>query len=407
MLHKINLPNCEEQFKKIFAFQRQVLAFACDPKTSISDEGTIIEKEIYSKFSGALGDWLWRKLWIHKKNGSWEPSNLQKGLVKLIKVAQANRTISLVVLDAFDHDIQFCNCFNNPTFEFWYKTRLNIPIQKALKDLLEVFYTELLESGFPKAVHGNPKSFKRVDFVLEFWRVNNALEVCPACDGPRPDRIQKQLGTGENLRVERRISGNLDHFFPKAKYPFFSIHYANLVSVCEACNMSFKKEEDPVDSKNSTQPLVNTFLPYLNPAMDNIEVKVTRNKEGVHLPSITEKDGTSSRRIDNLNRVFKLEERWDDRLRYVIEKILNGLSGEGRRLQRKTNKLNEQDLKDILQDMLEECMNSQTGKIHNGILKSSYLSFAIEDEAEITELLAQFRGFETGSQSKRYLTAKM
>lgn len=392
MLHKINLPNCEEQFKKIFAFQRQVLAFACDPKTSLSAKGAIVEKEIYSKFSGDLGVWLWRKLWIHKDNGSREQSKLQKGLVKLIKAAQANRTVSLVVLDAFDHDIQFCNCFNHPTFEFWYKTRLNVPIQQALKVLLEVFYTELLESGFPEAVHGNRESFKRVDFVLDFWRVNNDLEVCPACDGPRPDRIQKQLGKGKKLRVETRIAGNLDHFFPKAKYPFFSIHYANLVSVCEQCNVRFKQEEDPVDPENSTQPLVHTFLPYLNPAMDNIEVKVTRNKEGVHLPTLTEKEGTSSRRIDNLNRVFKLEARWKDRLRYVIEKILNTVSGEVRRLQRKTNKLNEQELRDILQDMLEDHINSQKGKIHNGILERSYLSFAIQDEAEIETLFKQVTG---------------
>jgi len=363
MLHKINLPNCEEQFKKIFAFQRQVLAFACDPKISISAEGSIIKEEIYSKFSGDLGVWLWKKLWIDKKNGSREQSNLQKGLVKLIKAAQANRTVSLVVLDAFDHDIQFCNCFNHPTFEFWYKTRLNVPIQQALKDLLEVFYTDLLESGFPEAVHGNAKSFKREDFVSEFWKVNDALEVCPACDSARPARVQRPTGKGKT-----KIYGNLDHFFPKKKYPFLSVHYVNLVSLCLECNMTFKGEQDPVDPNNSTQPLVHTFLPYVNSAIDSIEVKVTRNKEGVHLPTITEKEGTYSRRIYNLNRVFKLEARWKDRLRYVIEKILNTVSGEVRRLQRKTNKLNEQELKDILQDMLEDHINSQKGKIHNGIL---------------------------------------
>ena len=388
MLHKINLPDCEEQFKKIFAFQRQVLAFGCDPKTSLSDEDSIIEQEIYSRFSGTLGDWLWRKLWIHKKNGSWEQSDLQKGLVKFIKAAQANRTVSLVVLDAFDHDIQFCNCFNKPTFEFWYKTRLNVPIQEALKDLLEVFYTDLLESGFPKAVHGNATSFKREDFVSEFWRVNDALEVCPACDSPRPARVQCPTGNGNT-----RIYGNLDHFFPKKKYPFLSVHYINLVSLCLECNMTFKGEQDPVDPNNSTQPLVHTFLPYLQPATDSIEVKVSRNNKGVHIPSITENDGTSSRRIDNLNRVFKLEARWHDKLRYVIGRIRDQVSEDGRKFYRKRVKLNEQDLKDFLQDMLEERINSQKGKIHYGILESSYLGFAIEDEAEIAELFAQFTGF--------------
>lgn len=392
MLHKINLPNCEEQFEKIFAFQRQVLAFACDPKTSLSAESAIVENEIYSNFSGDLGVWLWRKLWVKKRDGSCKQSDLQKGLVKLIEAAQAHRTVSLVVLDAFDHDIQFCNYFNKPTFEFWYKTHLNVPIQEALKDLLEVFYTDLLESGFPKAVHGNATSFKREDFVAEFWRVNDALEVCPACDSPRPDRVPRQTGKGKTLKVQTKIYGNLDHFFPKKKYPFLSVHYVNLVSLCLECNMTFKGEEDPVDSNNSTQPLVHTFLPYVSSAIDSIEVKVTRNKEGVHLPSITEKDGTSSRRIHNLNRVFKLEARWHDKLRYVIGTIRDALSEGGRRFHQRSVELNEQDLKDILEDMLE-CRNSQKGKIHYSILNSSYLSFAIEDEAEIAELFAQFTDY--------------
>jgi hypothetical protein len=42
--------------------------------------------------------------------------------------------------------------------------------------------------------------------------------------------------------------------------------------------------------------------------------------------------------------------------------------------------------------MLEDHINSQKGKIHNGILESSYLSFAIEDEAEIEALFKQVTG---------------
>jgi hypothetical protein len=68
---------------------------------------------------------------------------------------------------------------------------------------------------------------------------------------------------------------------------------------------------------------------------------------------------------------------------------------EGRRLRRRSGKLNEQDLKDILEDRLAERRNSHKGKIHYGILKSSYLSFAIEDEAEIAELFAQLLVFQS------------
>lgn len=38
-----------------------------------------------------------------------------------------------------------------------------------------------------------------------------------------------------------------DHYFPKEKYPFISIHFMNLAPMCHTCNSSYKSRKNPID----------------------------------------------------------------------------------------------------------------------------------------------------------------
>lgn len=136
MLHKITFPSCIEQMEVIITFQRKVLAFACNPRTLLSNEEQVIESQVHAEFGTKIGTWICKKLWIEKRNRSKELSSLHKSLVKLIKCTKSNPTLSLIVMDAFDNDIQFCNCLKKQNFEFWYKTRLNEPLKEAIRGLL-------------------------------------------------------------------------------------------------------------------------------------------------------------------------------------------------------------------------------------------------------------------------------
>jgi len=57
-----------------------------------------------------------------------------------------------------------------------------------------------------------------------------------------------------NLKENGHIKGHIDHFYPKAKYPYLAMSYFNFMPVCESCN-KVKGEFDTADeSKNIIHP---------------------------------------------------------------------------------------------------------------------------------------------------------
>lgn len=64
------------------------------------------------------------------------------------------------------------------------------------------------------------------DEKLNVWLVRKTgLNVCPYCNR---DYI--------NSRSKRIVGAELDHFYPRSKFPFFSVSLYNLVPVCAKCN---------------------------------------------------------------------------------------------------------------------------------------------------------------------------
>ena len=178
-------------------------------------------------------------------------------------------------------------------------------------------------------------------FLRRFWSANPDLNVCPACDGQRPDSI------GD------KYYSDADHYLPKADYSFLSVHLTNLVPVCKNCNSSFKGTHDPVD-KDDDAPLVNVFLPYLRAALDLVTVEVRRPGIGPLQFSIIDFDGTRSRRVENLVKTYRLEDRWQSRTGQVIESVCETLSGERRIMLRHELVLEKADFELELKQMAED-----------------------------------------------------
>lgn len=372
MLHHINPPTCAPQFDEIVCFQRHVLAFACDAATTLP----LTIEQCQTWFNNDIGSWLWEKLWTNRRSGQRVHSPFHKALEKLIRYVTRRTTLRSQILDAFDHDITFHQNLNNVTFEFWYRTRLSAAAQKAVRGLMQAFYTDLLSSGFPSGIHTLTHNIDRDALIAAFWAANPKLEVCPACDSAREDTI------------DTKIYADADHYLPKAKYPFLSVHPANLVPLCIACNRTFKGDRDPLDK--GVAALTHNFHPYTNPAVGHITVQVTRTK-GVPVVQIADNAGMPSRRVANLNRVFRLEERWPDRLRYQINELREGLAGRGRRMMQKGIVPTDVDLKDDLQDLLQARVDAP-GQKHNSLLQIGYLTYALNDIDEFAEFFAQYVG---------------
>ncbi|BAY33702.1 hypothetical protein NIES2107_56030 [Nostoc carneum NIES-2107] len=371
MFHKINFPSCVNQLERIVLFQRKLLNFACSSSASLP----ITESQLKTEFGNDIGEWLWNKLCPKRKSGNKGKSKLHKALEKVIRYLARHSTMSAKIMDAFDHDIQFHQYLNDPNFKFKYRGELSLTVQKIVKGLLAAFYTDLLASGFPSIIHGQTQTFNRDKFISSFWSANSKLEVCPACDRPR------------SPKVDNKVYSDADHFFPKSIYPFLSVHYANLVPLCLDCNRSMKGDRDPIDDL-SKEPLVNTFHPYTNPAISQVDVIVSRDQVGKRQVKIEDKVGMPSRRVASLNRVFKLEKQWLDHLNYVVKSIVESVMEDKRNLIRRGLTLTLEDLKDDLEDKLKEDM-AKLGEKHYYVMQCSYLRYTLTNNQELTELLAE------------------
>jgi len=87
------------------------------------------------------------------------------------------------------------------------------------------------------------------------------LSVCPCCNA-----VEINIISGINATA----TPDIDHFFPKSKYPFFAVSLNNFVPACSYCNQKFKRCKDTFDGH--LHPLIGgtkdycvfNFLPQLD-----------------------------------------------------------------------------------------------------------------------------------------------
>ena len=371
MLHHIEPPDCVPQLEQIRQFQRDVLALACSEHTILP----LTEDALSDTLGAERGAWLWCRLW--KQRGTPGETAFHLALIAVIAYVQQHPNTRQIILDAFDNDVTFNTSLDDPNFRFQFNT-FGKETRNVLKPFMVSFYEDLLASGFGTAIHGQPERLNRDDFIESFWRVNSALEVCPACDRSRSDKINN------------KIYDHVDHYLPKSKYPFLSLHHSNLVPLCLPCNLSFKGNRDPIDD-HTDAPLPNIFHPYKRAALEYMDVLINRDDAGVRQIVFEDRDGMPSRRVQNLKRVFRLHERWPDQLRHQIEVLREDIADMGRKKRRGTGRRNltEQELQYELEGMLEQKRKNR-GRRAGYVLQASYLMFVLQNDDEFEVLLTEF-----------------
>ena len=105
--------------------------------------------------------------------------------------------------------------------------------------LVETSYKNYLTGGktfYNKDKEGNEPKYGSKNLVEGL-----GISVCPYCN-----RNYIKLVETEREKVvgkkKTRID-ELDHFYPKGKYPFLALSFYNLIPSCKTCNQTFKKEE--------------------------------------------------------------------------------------------------------------------------------------------------------------------
>jgi 5-methylcytosine-specific restriction endonuclease McrA len=193
------------------------------------------------------------------------------------------------------------------------------PWERAGADFLRRFYVDLCSpTGLPDCIFSEPGtgSFGRQDLLAAFKEANHHLHICAVCDE-----------TGYHTMLDGHIYAELDHYLPESSYPHLACHPFNLIPVCHHCNAMIKGKANPLQGSSLDWLSVeDIFLPYretglgartylyvrLVGALTEAEFGELRPREGITLRS----------RIEGFRRVYKIPDRWRQRVDEIGPQLL-------------------------------------------------------------------------------------
>lgn len=268
----------------------------------------------------------------------------------------------LRVWEAFQNDIAFHRYIGDGNYQLSKLSKLPEAGGKALKTLCIQLY-ELAAAGKAEKSGGFSSRLLRAQFKT----ANGPFgRVCPVC-------------IRENLFDAREGEG--DHYFPKFSHPVLALHPDNLIPVCDSCNSpALKGTKDPLDARDAGAGELRTvFLPYLRAARDEVELDVDENCGIVMRPG-PGGDRWTARRIENMDRLYRLCERWSA----VLESVQNDVSEDAR--QQCAGCVSRQERLDTLRRILSGAVSST--RTRTDFIKGVYCAWLLKkSDRELEEML--------------------
>ncbi|MDE6518113.1 MAG: hypothetical protein K2L18_09755 [Acetatifactor sp.] len=236
-------------------------------------------KDAFFKFLGTDGQWF--------ATCCANRGKLQELLGALKKVPFPERG---ELYEAMRADASFQLHEGDDAFVF-QESRLDRKLVQTAAKLTSYLYDEIFaKSGFQE----NGTLFQYKELKEQLCKANDRF-ICPVC-----------LNSYGNLKE----LGQIDHFFPKMKYPALTFRPENLTLICMLCNEGTGKGvENPMTGTNLTE----LYLPYVRGAEGEMTIAVQPDGESGHgvklLPGNS--DPKTEKRINNDDRIFHLTARWN------------------------------------------------------------------------------------------------
>ncbi len=343
MLHRIELPREAEQLRWAVSLQERLLGGLCDPATTPE---TATVAWVQGLWGDALADWV--EQFCTRKVGRMTALKLMQSLARAAVGEKA------AILAGFRSDSECCRNFGAAVDRFQLQGLMccgaNAGLAHAVKALFLRFYDPEFDAGKGFTAPGGER-LDRPAFVDAFTRHNN-LGVCPYCDGPlTPSRAK------------------VDHFYPKAEFPFLALAPENLVPACTDCNSLQVKGDHPPLAKGAPNEVADWFHPYHRTAdgQFRVEFLVPRANDQPRQVQLAANDARQQPRVENLNELFGLSGLWADRLKHHMGAKVSALRT---RRRKRGAALSEQELREWLLDGAQDAL---AGRRHR--------EFSIMDEA--------------------------
>lgn len=265
---------------------------------------------------------------------------------------------------AFSSDRDFMNHIDDREYSLHLRPTARNEQEKPM-EVLNCLCNDLYDC-IRRGLPGNEEAFSVSVLQADYEAVNGEYGiVCPVC------MKENLFSNGE---------GEVDHYFPRKKYPALAIHPLNLLPICGDCNGPRRKHtKNPVASSDiGPGELLTVFLPYLRAGKDEIEFRVSEDARRYIVMEPRDKgDGYAQKRIDNMERLFMLGSRWSTVFSYVYEDIRAELN------QERTEGRTREERLAILRSTM--AANSNSTKNRKDFMKGVYCSWLLEKRDEELE----------------------
>jgi len=155
------------------------------------------------------------------------------------------------------------------------RKKFNIPdniIEPNLKDIIIKIHTKKIVDVYLKCFEkfydsewDKIQDYSRYDFVKLF-----KLKSCPYCNRNYIFTIDSKTN---------RLRAEIDHFYPKSKYPFLALSFYNLIPSCQVCNHT-KSNNDTKSLRTPYEINKNDFQFSFNPIkIDKNEINLLLTEE--------------------------------------------------------------------------------------------------------------------------------
>lgn len=183
--------------------------------------------------------------------------------------------------EIFDELNKELECLN-PELKKNFQDKLSRINGKRTKKKLVNMLGEILITGIEE---GRVSACGLPDWNPYLLQYNRKIRTCPYCNRQYITPLYKEGG---------KVRADMDHFYPKSRYPYFSLSIYNLIPCCKVCNSSLKgvKEFNIRDDKS----------PYELSIDDMAEFRY----EPLHSPKVIFYAKDSA--IDSYAKIFQMEE---------------------------------------------------------------------------------------------------
>lgn len=186
------------------------------------------------------------------------------------------------------------------------RKKCGIRITKLTGEMCEYLYENFKELYSFSKEYISPKEYYKL-----FVKQGIVKGICPFCG-------RKEMEYGESKGRE-----DFDHYLAKAKYPFISMHYKNLVPMCHLCNSKVYKGESDIIT------LEKIYYPYANRKWENIlEIKEIDHKKvnEIIVKKVEIKDRKSDKVKEKENqswhKIFQIEDRIKEKLKVKQKEVI-------------------------------------------------------------------------------------